>query len=162
MAVPQQTVALIALAYVYLIATSGIVVSRVLKYINRTYKNGLQMRNITSSERDLGVVIGKCENVLVLSFVLLGAYTGLAIIFAAKNLVRAEDIGKNTQYYLGGTLVNFTYSVLMAGLVSFVISRPRSVQMFGFGIRSMLCAFFASVSILATAVNVYKYGNSNS
>lgn len=72
---------------------------------------------ITEVEQDIGTVIGKCENVLVVSFLLVGAYTGLAIIFAAKSIVRREDIRTNTRYYLAGTLVNFTYSVALGLLV---------------------------------------------
>lgn len=62
-------------------------------------------------------MVGKCENVLVLSFVLASAYTALAVVFAAKSIVRREDMAKNSKYYLAGTLVNFTYSILFALLV---------------------------------------------
>jgi hypothetical protein len=64
---------------------------------------------VTERERDVGQIIGKCENVLVLSFVLANAYTALAVVFAAKSIVRREDMVKNSKYYLAGTLVNFTY-----------------------------------------------------
>ena len=40
---------------------------------------------------DIGALIGKCENILTITFVLAGAETGLALIFAAKSLVRRED-----------------------------------------------------------------------
>jgi hypothetical protein len=56
-------------------------------------------------------VIGKCENLLALTFVLTGQETGLALIFAAKALVRAKDIEKNPGFYLGGMLVNLIWSL---------------------------------------------------
>jgi len=63
----------------------------------------------TGRERDVGVLIGKCENVLTLTFVLAGAFTALAVVFAAKGIVRKDDIEKNSLFYLAGTLVNLTY-----------------------------------------------------
>lgn len=67
-------------------------------------------------EVDTGWLIGRLENVLVLTLVVTGQYTALSIIFAAKSWVRREDTAtENTTYYLAGTLVNFTYSIL-AGL----------------------------------------------
>jgi len=60
-------------------------------------------------ERDVGAIVGKAENVLTLTLILVGAYTALAVVFAAKNVVRKDDIEKNSLYYLAGTLVNFTY-----------------------------------------------------
>lgn len=77
---------------------------------------------VSKRERDVGQVIGKCENVLVLSFVLANAYTALAVVFAAKSIVRREDMVKNSKYYLAGTLVNFTYSILFALVVKQTVS----------------------------------------
>lgn len=63
---------------------------------------------------DTGAVIGKAENVLVLSLMLLQAYTALGVIFAAKSIVRKSDMGReDTSYYLTGTMANFTYSVVV-------------------------------------------------
>ena len=62
---------------------------------------------------DTGTVIGKCENILALTFILADETTGLALIVAAKSLVRKEDIQKNPGYFLGGTLVNLVWSVIM-------------------------------------------------
>ena len=42
-----------------------------------------------------GYIIGKCENIIILSFVLAGEVTGLALIFAAKSLARQKDINDN-------------------------------------------------------------------
>jgi hypothetical protein len=62
---------------------------------------------------DPGAVIGKCENILSLTFILAGEATGLALIFAAKSIVRKDEIQKNPSYYLGGTLVNLVWAVLV-------------------------------------------------
>lgn len=67
-------------------------------------------------------VIGKCENFLALTFVLIGEETGLALIFAAKALVRAKDIEKNPGYYLGGMLVNLVWSLAVGVLARVLIA----------------------------------------
>lgn len=66
---------------------------------------------------DLGVIIGKCENFLTITLILADQVTGLAVIFAAKSILRAEDMRDNPRYYLGGTLVNLCFSILM-GIVT--------------------------------------------
>ncbi|MBX3321891.1 MAG: hypothetical protein KF757_02755 [Phycisphaeraceae bacterium] len=60
---------------------------------------------------DPSVVIGKCENIITLTFVLTGNYAGLALIFAAKSLVRTEAIKQNPGFFLGGTLVNLVWGL---------------------------------------------------
>jgi Flp pilus assembly protein protease CpaA len=81
---------------------------------------------VTESDRDIGTVIGKCENVLILTFMVVGAYTALAVIFAAKSIVRKDDMQNNSRYYLGGTLTNVTYSVAV-GLGLYVLLKLFSV-----------------------------------
>jgi hypothetical protein len=44
--------------------------------------------------RDTGFVIGKCKNLLLLTFMMPDAYKDLALIFTAKAIVRAEDMKK--------------------------------------------------------------------
>jgi len=101
-------------AYLLLLGTSGRVVTRTLALVPS------EDQEPTERERDVGAIVGKCENLLTLTFVLLGAYTALAVIFAAKGIIRKEDIEKNSLFYLAGTLVNFTYSVLVGALLLFV------------------------------------------
>lgn len=76
-----------------------------------------------NGEREsVGEVIGKLENVLVLTIVMVEAYTALALIFAAKNIVRIDKQDeKSINYYILGTLANFTWSLVMAMLAKFVI-----------------------------------------
>lgn len=100
-----------------LLATSGLVV--------RTVINAVEDRSEPSQrERDVGAIVGKTENVLVYAFVLVDAFTALAIIFAAKSIVRREDMKNDSLFYLAGTLVNFTYSLLVGllavGLLRFL------------------------------------------
>lgn len=106
-----EAFAVVAAGYLGLLATSGAVVTNTLDYVPSAGDE------VSTRERDVGVLVGKCENVLALTFVLAGAYTALAVVFAAKGIVRKDDIEKNTLFYLAGTLVNLTYSVLVGVLV---------------------------------------------
>lgn len=59
---------------------------------------------------------------IILTFIILGAYTALAIIFAAKSIIRREDISTgDTSYYIAGTMVNLTYSVVIGGIIKLII-----------------------------------------
>lgn len=79
---------------------------------------GRALEDDADVEEDTGWLIGRLENVLVLTLVLVGEYTALSIVFAAKSWVRREDTAsENSTYYLAGTLTNFTYSIV-AGLAT--------------------------------------------
>jgi hypothetical protein len=93
-----------------LMGTSGLVLRTVLRGIAKGEVGG----ELEKKERDTGVVVGKCENILIVALVLLGAYTALSIIFAAKAWVRREDMSRNSLYFLAGTMVNVTYSLVFA------------------------------------------------
>jgi hypothetical protein len=102
----------------FLLATSG----RVLLAVYRRVGEENVLVDLDEEARDTGVVVGKCENLLVLTLVLLGAYTALSIIFAGKAFVRREDLKTNSLYYLAGTMVNVTYSLLVALAVRFLVN----------------------------------------
>ena len=69
-----------------------------------------------------GLIIGKCENIIILSFILVGEVTGLALIFAAKNLARQRDIKENAGFFLAGTMVNFTATLVIAYGLKFLLT----------------------------------------
>lgn len=98
--------------YFVLITTSGILVNYILSNISKESISA----HLSKEVLDTGFVVGKCENLLILTFMLLNAYTALALIFAAKTIVRSEDMRKNSLFFLSGTMINVTYSV-MIGLI---------------------------------------------
>lgn len=71
---------------------------------------------------DISVLIGKCENIIGVTCLLTGDIGGLALIFAAKSWVRAKEIERNPTFYLGGTLVNLTWSMLVGGITRILIA----------------------------------------
>lgn len=104
--------------YALLLATSTQVVSYFLEHWTGTDLTD----SVDAGQRDTGRVVGKCENVLVLTLVFVGAYTALGLVFAAKSLVRREDMSSgDTTWYLAGTLVNFTYSIVV-GVVATTVA----------------------------------------
>lgn len=80
-----------------------------------------------SADDRIGRVIGKAENVLTITFVLAGAYTGLALIIAAKSIVRrgsderSAEGWEGTAYRVGGTLVNLAWGLLVGALARVLI-----------------------------------------
>ena len=114
----------IASGFLFLLLTSGKVISYVLQTV--TKKNLQQAANDDNppevAERlAVGNIIGKCENILILVLVLLGAYTAIAIVFTAKTMVRKEEIEKNSMYFLAGTLINVSYSVMIGYVLNLIL-----------------------------------------
>lgn len=77
-------------------------------------------KELPPEEANPGWVIGKLEDVLVVSLVAAGAYTALAVIFAAKGIARVEGARENASYYILGTLANFTWALLISLLAVFL------------------------------------------
>lgn len=90
--------------YLLVLSSSGIWVRGLLKKAGQPTPEGAE---------GPGFVIGKLEDILVVSFVIVQAYTALALVFAAKNLVR-KDTGEHESYYVLGTLGNFTWALVVS------------------------------------------------
>jgi hypothetical protein len=114
---------IIIIGYIILLSTSGLLVKFILSRVK--HEKGIKGKEIaTQEELDVGFIIGKCENILVLSFVLVDAYTALALIFAAKTIIRQNDIKNNSLYFLAGTMVNVTYSIAIGIILKGIIGIP--------------------------------------
>jgi len=100
----------IAAAYLVTLATSGLVV----RLVAGNPQAAATDDAAGARRRRQGLIIGKCENVIAVTFILAGQETGLALIFAAKSIVRRDDIKRDPDYYLGGTLVNLVWSLILA------------------------------------------------
>jgi hypothetical protein len=121
----------------FLLGTSGPLVRYILNYANdKAHEDivrqkllyydtlsGLVHRKDKKYIRDYtGTIIGKCENILVFVFIIFDQYTALALIFTAKTVVRIEAIRADPLYYLAGTMLNVTYSIIIALMVKFLIN----------------------------------------
>ncbi|MFQ5839470.1 MAG: hypothetical protein ACE5HK_01955 [Candidatus Methylomirabilales bacterium] len=76
---------------------------------------------------DVGTWIGLCEHFLIVTFVLADEYTAIALIFAAKELVRADKIREQPSYYLLGTLLSVAFAVLFGVLTRLALERAGTL-----------------------------------
>ncbi len=83
-------ISILLAGYSVLLATSGKLVNYILSRISTQPMS----KTISKEVRDTGFVVGKCENLLIMTFMFLNAYTALALVFAAKAIVRREDMSK--------------------------------------------------------------------
>jgi hypothetical protein len=124
---------------IFLLSTSGWVIGKIMSLIfkknlaevastdktgtapamNEAAKEGMKNDRIST-----GLIIGKCENLIIYLLTLTGEYTALAIIFTAKSIIRKEDMEKNSMFFLAGTMINVTYSLLVS--IIFKLCRKRN------------------------------------
>lgn len=109
-------ITIVALGY---IATT-VVAAYLIKAILRKYESDVGISGLTGA----GMVIGIIERVLVLSFVLVGQYTAITIVFAAKSIARFNELKdrKTAEYYLIGTLVSITFATVIGIIMRMVLS----------------------------------------
>ncbi|MEA1993508.1 MAG: hypothetical protein U9N35_03820 [Euryarchaeota archaeon] len=109
-------VALTILA-VYLIVIIG--GGYLIRWALKRYKREIQLSGL----KDAGLVIGMIERVLVLTFVLVGEYTAITIIFAAKSIARFNDLKnrKMSEYYLIGTFLSIAFAMIVGIIAKFLI-----------------------------------------
>ncbi|ADZ09611.1 hypothetical protein Metbo_1371 [Methanobacterium lacus] len=107
---------IIITGYALLLLTSGVLVRLVLSKISHKEKKEIAPDNLW----DTGAVIGKCENILIITFILSNEFTALAIIFAAKTIIRKDDIEKNSLFYLAGNMINVTYSIVFGVILKLI------------------------------------------
>jgi len=112
------TTFIVVAGYIFTLATSGLI----FRHFVGGEKPEQDSGESTSTGFDMGTLIGKCENLIILTFVLAGAFTGLALIFAGKPIARADQIKEYPEYYLAGTVVNFTYSLIIGFLLRWVLT----------------------------------------
>jgi len=122
-----QDYLVIICGYLLLTFTSGKVVSYILKQVaNKTLKEVAADDHPEEQQKKerlaAGRIIGKCENIIILSFILMEAYTALALVVTAKTLIRKEEIEKNEMFFLVGTLTNVSYSVLVGFIMRLLIN----------------------------------------
>jgi hypothetical protein len=101
-------------AVVFTMLTSGLVFRLTIqRAVERQSSDNKPSQQMLST----GVWIGKCENIVVVLLVLLDQFGTLGLVFAAKGIAQQQNVRDNTAYYLGGTLVNFVWG-LMVGVIA--------------------------------------------
>jgi hypothetical protein len=104
--------------YLLTFALSGLIVRLIIGPTRQNSRTSRSSEAPSCKKRpDLGTVIGKCENFLTITLILADQVTGLALIFTAKSILRAEDMKDNPRLFLGGTLVNLCFSMFMGFVI---------------------------------------------
>jgi len=85
----------------------SVILRRILYKVDPTIKS-----DIKPETQKVGKWIGACEHFLIVTFVLVGEYTAIGLIFAAKELVRSHEIKEKASYYLLGTLLSVSFAIL--------------------------------------------------
>lgn len=111
-----NTVLLLVLGYLSAFLVSTAIVRVTVHLLARSRVKENMKRDVRGSGikiLDTGLVIGLCENFIIITFILLNEITGLSLIFAAKTIVRYKGISTEPEYYLIGTMMNFSVSLFM-------------------------------------------------
>ncbi|MFH0930813.1 MAG: hypothetical protein V1890_02600 [Candidatus Zixiibacteriota bacterium] len=98
--------------YLFCFIFGSMVVRFCIRKVDPSYKTELGKPVV-----DTGLIIGLCESFITISLVLMDALTGLAIIFTAKSIARSKKIEEKAEFYLVGTMVNFSFSLLVGILL---------------------------------------------
>jgi hypothetical protein len=74
-----------------------------------------------------GMWIGRCERVLVLTFIITNQYTALGFLMTAKSILRFSDreqgAQKKTEYILVGTLMSFASAAIIGAVASYLLNK---------------------------------------
>ncbi|WP_419701735.1 DUF3307 domain-containing protein [Mucilaginibacter sp. NFX135] len=72
-----------------------------------------------------GMWIGRCERVLILTFIISNQYTALGFLMAAKSILRFGDKDdreqKKTEYILVGTLISFSSAAIVGVIANCIL-----------------------------------------
>ena len=79
----------------------------------------------TGKSGDKGEAIGNLERLLVISFVILGSYSLVGLMFTAKSLIRFKDVSSReeedfVEYYLIGSFISIFLGVISGMLIKFL------------------------------------------
>lgn len=112
---------LIVLAYYVVIGPLGIAIGNATS--NWQAEAGMDKGGLSKA----GSWIGRCERVLILTFIITDQYTALGFLMAAKSILRfgdAEDRAqKKTEYILAGTLISFASAAIVGTIVNYLLHK---------------------------------------
>ena len=111
---------IIAIGYYVIIWPMGIIIGKL------TEKWRIEAKMDSDGLDKAGVWIGRCERILILSFVLVNQYTALGFLMTAKSILRFTDkedtTQKKTEYILVGSLISFASAVSVGFILNRLIS----------------------------------------
>lgn len=115
--VDAKYIALIILSYIIILTPSSVLIKHFLSVLF----NDEEGEDIESSNNSsVGAVIGMLERVLILTLGLLGLYSSIAIVIAAKSLARFKQLEDRdfAEKYLVGTLLSLVIAIICISMVT--------------------------------------------
>ncbi|MDH5186983.1 MAG: hypothetical protein OEZ31_11175 [Nitrospirota bacterium] len=107
----------IILSYLLSFSLSTVIVRETISLLDKEFRERAWKKLL-----DVGFVVGLCETFLVITFILHDELVALGLVFTAKSIARVRKMEEKPEYYLLGTLVNFTISFLFGLIIkSFII-----------------------------------------
>lgn len=114
---------LYCLSYMLVVFPAGYLISKATKRWQREIRFGKDEPD--DSLDKAGEWIGWLERVLVLSFILIGEFSAIGFLIAAKSILRFNSVvhseRKRSEYVLVGTLMSFSYAVIVGLLCLYLI-----------------------------------------
>ncbi len=109
---------LMILGYVLVIWPIGIIIQQFVKY-------RFEIDDDDQGLKEAGKWIGYFERILVLTFVLLSAYSALGLLIAAKSILRigvdSKSGRKQAEYILIGTLMSWALAILVGVMIRYAL-----------------------------------------
>lgn len=109
----------IALGFVICAKPANILIKNIFDYMNILVPVSTNAQDENKDLPNAGKLIGFMERFLVLALILVGQYSAVGLIIAAKSILRFRDNKKN-EYVLVGTLLSFGIATLLGILISLI------------------------------------------
>lgn len=109
---------ILTVGYLFCFIVGSLIVRWSIKTVNPNFIEQLGKPVI-----DTGLIIGLCESFITITFILMDAITGLALVFAAKSIARSKKIEEKAEFYLLGTVVNFSFSVFVGIILRYILEQ---------------------------------------
>jgi hypothetical protein len=96
--------------------------ARMVTYILSKLELNDEQRKTFSGIKGAGKIIGILERVLTITFIYMNAPTAIALIFAAKSIIRFESAKDRpfAEYYLIGTISSITFAILIGASFMYI------------------------------------------
>ena len=83
---------------------------------------------IHDSIKNIGRYIGWVERFLILTLTLVGNYSGIGLVLAAKGLLRLGDNRKFAEYVIFGTLLSFSLAFAIGLVMRLLLRLPLGLE----------------------------------
>lgn len=114
----SEAVLAILVGYLIIIFPAGFLIGKATKRWQNEVEDDLRKNSLDAAGRYIGIF----ERILVLTFILTTNFSAIGFLIAAKSILRFSDKSetgarKQTEYVLIGTLMSFTFTILVGFLV---------------------------------------------